>query len=618
VTNNFQLGTWLVEPSLNTISRNGTTVQLEPKVMSVLVCLAEHAPEPVSKEELLKTVWPGTFVGEGVLTRSIFELRRVFEDEAKEPRVIQTIAKRGYRLVAPVVPVNGTNLSPENQSDAGTTKGRTMRLGMLMGVGLAVLLVVMLGVAPNTWWSRVRGTGDVPGIRSLAVLPLTNLSADPQQEYLSEGMTDALITELSQIGQLRVISRTTTSRYKTTEKSLPQIAQELSVDGIVEGTVQRSGDRVRVTAQLIYGPADRHLWAMSYERDLGDVLGLEQNIATAIAHEIQVRVTPEETARLKRIRRPNPKALDAYLQGRYHLNHVGRGAGYEDYKKAIEYFQRAIAEDPNFAPAYTWLAEIYDNSYSDSKTIMPLEKAAVSKALELDPDLAKTHQLLGSIRFYYDWNWPEAEREFKRSLELDSNSAWAHNRYSLYLAVMGQPGEAMSEAQKARELDPAGEYMSESLRLLGRYDEAIEVARQYLEFNSQDGFAHWNLFETYSRKGMQRETVDELEQTWRLFGFADVAARVRKAYGKSDYRAAMKESAKALEGLYARRVLILPGEIARDYVYLDDKEQALNWLRKAYEERDGELVFLARDAAWDPLRSDPRFREVVRRVGLPQ
>ncbi len=619
----FQLGPWLVEPSLNTVSRNGTTVQLEPKVMAVLVCLAEHHGEAVSKENLLKTVWPDTFVGEGVLTRSIFELRQVFKDEVKKPRVIQTIAKRGYRLVAPVVPVSRTvqqSAGEETEADqtAARPGGRTLRLGILMGLGLAALLMAILALAPNKWWPSLRGTADVPQIRSLAVLPLTNLSANPEQEYLSEGITEALITELSQIGQLRVISRTTTRRYKKTDKPLPQVAHELAVDGIVEGTVQRSGNRVRVTAQLIYGPADRHLWAMSYERNLGDVLTLEQDIATAIAREIQAKVTPEEEARLRRVRQPSPKALDAYLQGRYHLNHIGRGAGYEDYRKAIEYFQQAIAEDPNFAPAYTWLAEIYDNSYSDPKVIMPLEKAALAKALALDPNLAKTHQLLGSVRFFYDWNWPEAEREFKQSLELDPNSAWTHNRYSLYLAVMGHPEEAMSEAQTARELDPAGEYLSETLRLSGQYDDAIEVVRKYLEFNPNDGFAHWSLFQIYRRKGMQRESINELEQTWKLFGFADVASSVRKSYGHSDYRAAVKVSAKALEQLYARRVLILPAETARNYVYLDDREQALRWLHKAYEERDGDIVFLARDAAWDPLRTDPRFQEIVRQVGLPK
>ena len=281
----IQVGPWLVEPSLNIVSRNGTAVRVEPKVMEVLVCLAAHPGEVLSKEELLKAVWPDTFVTDDALTHCISDLRRVLEDDAREPRVIQTIPKRGYRLVASVVPANGAQ--PSTQAVPTTVTGavtrRVRRLWTWAAVGGVVLILVLLVALRG----RRADAGAVPPIHSLAVLPLQNLSADPAQEYFSDGMTDALITDLAQIGSLRVISRTSIVHYKKTEKTLPEIAGELKVDGIVEGTVQRDGDRVRITAQLIYAPSDKHLWAKSYERDMRDVLGLEQDVADDIANQVR-------------------------------------------------------------------------------------------------------------------------------------------------------------------------------------------------------------------------------------------------------------------------------------------------------------------------------------------
>ena len=316
------MGSWLVQPSLNTVSRNGTSAQLEPKVMAVLVCLAEHAPEPVSKEKLLQAVWPDTFVGEGVLTRSVFELRRIFGDEAKEAKVIQTIAKRGYRLVEPVVPNGSAPRTPGNGTapvaDLHTQPKpdhRTMRLGILVGLGMAALLVAILGFAPNKWWQRLRGlTG--PEIRSLAVLPLQNLSGDVSQDYFADGMTEELITELSRLSSVRVISRTSIMRYKNANKPLPEIARELGVEGIIAGSVLRSGDQVRITAQLIYAPQDKNIWAQSYERDVKDVLALQSAVASSIASEIRVQMKPGEQAQLNSSRTVNLKAHEAYLQGR--------------------------------------------------------------------------------------------------------------------------------------------------------------------------------------------------------------------------------------------------------------------------------------------------------------
>ena len=268
----FRIAAWLVQPQLNTVSNNGSTVRLEPKVMEVLVCLAQHAGQPVSKEELLQTVWSNTFVTDDVLKRSISELRRVFEDDVRESRIIQTIPKRGYRLLVAVEPVNGVQSVPPAQPGQESLKaGRNWRTLALFSGGVAALLFLLLGASYFFSRERLFGKSADPQIRSIAVLPLQNLSGDPSQEYFSDGMTDALITDLAQIGSLKVISRTSSMQYKQSKKSLPEIGRELSVDGIVEGSIQRSGDRVRITAQLIHGPSDRHLWANSYEGDFRDV-----------------------------------------------------------------------------------------------------------------------------------------------------------------------------------------------------------------------------------------------------------------------------------------------------------------------------------------------------------
>src|SRR5215831_17509481 len=284
----FRLGAWLVDPSLNTICRNGTAVHVEPKVMEVLVCLAKHTGEAVSKEELLQAVWPDTFVSDHALKGCISDLRRLLEDDAREPRFIQTIPKRGYRLVAPVVPANGA--AESTPASSGTLPGQstTGRVRFRAATFAAAVLILTLLIAAT---NRLRDSSVAHAIHSLAVLPLQNLSSDPAQEYFSDGMTDALITDLAQIGSLKVISRTSSMQYKQTRKSLPEIARELKVDGFVEGTIQRSGDRVRITAQLVHGPSDKHLWANSYERDIRDVFMLERDVAGDVARHVQARLT---------------------------------------------------------------------------------------------------------------------------------------------------------------------------------------------------------------------------------------------------------------------------------------------------------------------------------------
>jgi TolB-like protein/DNA-binding winged helix-turn-helix (wHTH) protein len=408
----FRVGSWVVKPSLNTISRNGTTARVEPKVMEVLVRLAEHPGEALSKENLLHTVWPDTFVSDDALKHCISELRQVFEDDAREPHVIQTIPKRGYRLLAPVESANGSKDSSARAvagqvAVAGTNPRRLRNWAVAIG---AILLVSALLIALTRAWLRGRpvGAAGVPSIHSLAVLPLQNLSADPAQEYFSDGMTDALITSLAQIGSVKVISRTSSMQYKQANKSLPEIARELDVDGIVEGTVQRSGDRVRITAQLIQGPSDKHLWAHTYDGDVHDTFALERDITDDIARHVQERITPAKATQITQPKRVDARVFDAFLQGNYHLQSFGKGGGDEEKRNAAEYFQQAIDADPSFAPAYVGLAKAHLWLIWPSSQDAEIAKKAAEHALALDPNLSDAHETLGGINLA-SWKWSAAE-----------------------------------------------------------------------------------------------------------------------------------------------------------------------------------------------------------------
>jgi len=621
----IRFGVFEVDLHAGELRKHGVKIKLQDQPLQILRVLLEQPGMVVTREEIQKRIWPAdTFVDfDHGLYNAIKRLREALSDTADTPRYIETIPKRGYRFVGSL---NGqrktdTSIEPIVGHPAGSTsRPRWRRLALaalvVLAAAAAALALDVKGIR-----SRFFPASSPPAIRSLAVLPLQNLSGDSNQEYFADGMTDALITELSQINSLKVISRTSTMRYKKTDKLLPQVARELGVDGIVEGTVQRSGDRVRITAQLIYAPTDQHLWAQSFDQNLGDALSLEQNLAFAIARRIRARLTPQEEARLAESHTVNPKALDAYLLGGHLGANVSTGAGAQDAEKSIEYFQKAIAEDPNFAEAYAELASAYQVSFLRSKDVIPLAKTAVKKAIELDPELARAHEVLGSIHLTYDWDWRLAETELKRALELNPNSPWTRNRYALYLAAVGRLDEAKVELQRAAELDPTGAYGdgygTGIFPIFREYDQLIEAERKRLEFTPDDGSLHWELYRLYALKGMQRESIKELSETWRLFGFDDIAIAVDAAYRRSGYRGATLESIQHLELLYEQKVLFLPSEIARMYSFLGEKDNALKWLRIAYDERDDDLILLKVDPAWDSLRFDPRFMVLVQQVGIP-
>ena len=424
------------------------------------------AGEPVGKEELLRSVWTDTFVSDDVLSRSIFELRRVFEDDARQPTFIQTIPKRGYRLVAPVEPVDETHPEAVATSIRRPSLEPRERAGYRWKASVAagVMTIVLLLLAANAGGVRDRLFPRIaPPIRSLAVLPLLNLSGDPGQEYFADGMTEELITELSRLSGMKVISRTSVRRYKNSSKSLPEIARELHVDGIVEGSVTRSGDRVRITAQLINAHTDANQWAETFDHDERDVLALQRSVATSIATTIKAKTLPASTFKLSSPHQVNLKAHEALLRV-WHESDIGGAlsnrqgmqlASEEHYRRAVEYFKEAIREDSNFAPAYLGLAL--------SVFTMEEAEAVVKKALEIDDGLSDGHLILGAIELVRDRNWQDAERELERAIELSPSNAAAHRGYAYFLDASGRMDEGMREYERAQELDPGKDHLAGAL-----------------------------------------------------------------------------------------------------------------------------------------------------------
>jgi TolB-like protein/Tfp pilus assembly protein PilF len=485
--------------------------------------------------------------------------------------------------------------------------------------GLVALLALLLGVNVGRLGNRPHSPPSAQRIRSLAVLPLENLSGDAAQDYFADGMTEELTTNLAKIGALRVISRTSAVRYKGTKKSLPEIARELNVDGVVEGSVERSGDRVRITAQLIHGPTDTHLWAESYERDLRDVLALEDEVAKAIADEVRIKLTPSERAGLAGARPVDPEVYEAYLKGRYYWSQ--RTA--EGEQKGLEYFQRAITLDPNYAVAYAGVADSYvvlgAHGHLPVKEAFPKARAAAIRALELDGTLAEAHTSLGTVKTFYDWDWPGSEREFRRALELNPNYPTGHHWFSHYLAAVGRLDEAVDEIKRARELDPFGVtvniWLAATLYYSHRYDEAIKQYRTTLELYPERTDVYGSIGDCYAQKGMHPEAVAEWQQSLALGGDAQLAAHLERAYKSSGYTGYLQARLDQMKAS-AQTKAVSPLDFAYTYSLLGDKEHTLEWLEKAYEARDPWLYVKA-DPRLDNLRADARFQSLIRRMGLP-
>ena len=619
------------DPDTGRLWAGAQEVRLTPKSAAVMTLLVAHAGEPVTKENLFASVWPDTAVSDDALTTCIAELRRALEDDARQPRFIETRHRRGYRFAAPLSPVEEDAAPTPDQPAAGAVSAPApasparpgqRRARWILGVAAGALVVLLIASCPRF------GAAPAPAspIRSLAVLPLANLTGDPAQEYFSDGMTDALITNLASLSALRVISRQSVMRYKGSTKPLPEIARELGVEGVVEGSVVRSGGRVRITAQLVHAPTDRHLWARSYERRMEDVLALQGELSRAIAEEVRLTIGMKESQRLTPERTVKPEAYDAYLLGRHHWNLRTE----QSLDKALSYFQAAIAADPDFALAHAGLALAYGPrlvyGYVPPGHGLAEQKTAALRALELDPGLGEARAALGSVRTQ-EWDWQGAETEFRNAIEARApTTLW----YGWYLYAVGRADEALVQERRAMELDPLNIMVNRALAqflgatgqdeaALAQWNRALELEPDHAQSELQIALLHFErgriekgsmyLDRARSHAGDDPLTVAQLAVACAVSGNADEA---RHLLGRLKTQSASRYVSK-----------VLPAYV---HLALDERDRAFALLEEAYRARDPLLIsiqmgtvgpfrYVTKERA-AALHSDPRFGDLLRRMGL--
>ncbi len=634
----FEFGPFRLDPAERLLLREKVPVQLPPKAFDALVVMVESRGRLLGKDELLRAVWPDTFVEESNLALYISILRKALRDGEDGFQFIETVPRHGYRFIAMVREIGGgspdTNVSsvseptPQTSTEVSEGSGASdnarsrhrLRSPAFAIAGLVALLAILI-LALLVWKSQRSPAPEL--MRSLAVLPLQNLSGDPAQQYFADGMTEALITDLAKIPGLKVISRTSIMQYKDSHERLPSIAHELGVDGIVEGSVLRSGDRVRITAQLVRGATDQHLWAESYERDLHDLVALQDEVSRSIATQIQKQIAPPSPQRLATSAAINPQARENYMKGRYFWN-LRSEAGY---LKAIDYFQLAVNEDPQYAQAYAGLADAYallgslpETSIRDSA--MPKAKEMALTAIKLDDSLADAHTSLAFVEMHYEWKFKEAEQEFKRAIALDPSYCTAHQWYAIDLVALGRMDEAVAELKRARETDPLSAIintdMAEMLYWARRYDEALQQARATVDMDPNFAHAHRVLGRIYAQRQMFPEAIAEGKRAVALSGdnawmLLDLATIYVQAGKKTEAQDCMTRVARNSPG----GVLPDAGSAVELYAELGDLDRAFKVMEAEYKRRDGGMILLNTTPTGAGIRSDPRFQQLLQRVGLP-
>jgi len=601
----YRFDTLTLDVRTGELTHVGTRIPLREQPLQLLLALLEQPGELVTREALVNRLWPaGTFVDfDRGLNKAVNHLREALGDSADQPRFIETFPRKGYRFIAPVTFEDDT--LPESPPQS-VPRGLRMRTWIIVAASAIACLGVLVGanVGGIRDWAAGRWRS-TPQISALAVLPLENLSRDPEQEYFADGITDALITDLAKVSNVRVTSRTSMMHYKATKKSIKDIGRELHVDAVVEGTVTRSGNRIRITAQLIQVSTDMHLWAEAYERDVSEILTVQNEVATDIARRVSAVVKP-----LGQARRVNAEAYGAYLKGRYFFyQYTNQG-----WQQSIDNFNQAIESDPNFAPAYSGLADAYlvAGAYGAIPGPEALThcKAAAAHALELDDKLASAHYALATAYAWYDWNWENAEREFHRALELDPNDALGRNWYGGYLSLRGRHDEAVDEHERARELEPfsliINANLARSLYWAHRYDEAIVQAKKTLQMDPGFGVAlfwlegslrHKNLFEQAVALRLAISTPERAESirnTFQTEGFAGIL----RADGET-----FKNSGELISA-------------ARCFAQIGEKLEALSLLEDCYVHRCSSMATLKAEPDFDVLRSEVRFQNLLERLRL--
>lgn len=611
----IRFGVFEVDLRGGELRKNGVKIKLQEQPFRVLVTLLRHAGDVVTREELRRELWPAdTFVDfDHGLNAAVKRLRDALDDSAENPRFIETLPRHGYRFIRLMVP------------DAIQPKTANSSLKR-WGLPLVVVVVLIAFVLFRLDGGGLRGKGlfrasAQPQIHSLAVLPLTNLSGDPQQDYFADGMTDELITELSRIGSLKVISRTSVMQYKGEKKKpLPEIGRELNVDAVMEGSVMHSGNQVRIATHMIYAPADQNLMTETYERSLGDVLRLQREVAEAITQQVRAKLTPEQQARFQQAREVNPEAYQAYLMA-ISLDQTRQ----QEIKKSQIYLEKAIQKDPGFGPAYVELAWRYI-SLGQFRWVSPQDayspaKQALRKGLELDEKNCKAHFLLAWLAWRYDWDWQTAEKEFRHAVELCPNDAWIHYHHAYYSAWNGREAEALAEIEQARELDPL---LFDALRgkalvsfQLRNYKAMIEAGRQCVASDANSWLAHYLLGVGYDGYAQPLEAIPEYQKAVELSGSnQDPAAALAHAYATIGRRAEAKKILREWQR-QSQTSYVSPYMISTVYASLGEKDKAFEYLEKAYQEKSSDLsYFLKSDLRIDNIRSDPRFVDWLRRMSL--
>lgn len=655
VQNLYEFGPFVLDPGERLLHYGASRLELPPRAFDTLLALIENNGRLLEKDTLMRTVWGDTIVEENNLSQVIYMLRKALRDGEDGSRYIETVPKRGYRFVAAVKEKEKEKVR-ETFDSSGNHSGQlhasappaassadaippdhplaaehdphtadrlypyaTFQHGLL--IILAVLFILALLIAASVRRGLFQPAEPGP-IRSIAVLPMQNLSTDPSQEYFVDSMTDELITDLAQIHELKIVSKTSVMQYKGTRSPLPQIGRDLGVDAIIEGSVLRSGDKVRITAQLIRASTDRHIWAAAYDGDMKDILSLQARVAEAITNEVKLNLTAEESRLLHPRRDPAPEAVDLYLRGRYAFNQ----RNVDGFHKSIQYFNAALKKDPNFAQPYAGLADSYTLLvlYGSDPALMDDAKTAAEQALELDPNSAEAHTSLAAILILHDWDWSAAEREFQRALELNPNSARAHHWYgNLLLGPEGRHDEAIAELQRARELDPLSAIINAdtgyAYYLAGRYDLALPIYQKVLAANPDFLPVHFYLAQYYRQNGQYDLWLQEIMEDYRLAGFPAHARSVEQLYRQGGFRSVLEAEAKSpasLSPAMSKKLRLDVCNSAQADVALGKNIQALNALEDCYRDDDIALLYAKVDPAWTPIRPTPRFQSLLQRIGL--
>ena len=608
------------------IRRNGSLLRLERLPMELLVLLASRQGELVTREEVIERLWgKGVYLDtEQGINTAIRKIRICLRDRPENPKYIQTVVNKGYRFVPPVTilepliavpaqrataaaasPVVPPIAVPVRRSFRGLSSGPwTLIAGAAMAVMVALAAIYIIKTRPTD--------ATASKIKSLAVLPFQNLSGDPSQNYFADGITDELITMLAKNSGLRIISRTSVMRYQKVQRPLPDIARELGVEGILEGSVGRFGTRVHINVQLIYAPTDIHVWADSYDRDASDVISLQSEVAQTIAR--QVGLTASASSRPPK--RLNPEAHDAYLMGRYYWFAA-------NYDKSREFFQKAISLQPDYAVAWSGLADSYIgpavSGEGPTANASAYAEPAAQKALALDDSAAEAHLTMAAVYYFLRWNWAGAERESRRAIEIDPRLAEARHIRSQILRTLERTDEALQEAKEGTELDPFARPGVMALALIHarKFDAAISEARLRIEAQPDNAQLHDMLRSAYMHRGMEKETAEQWEVVLQLSGDKEGALAVHKAFTRGGLEAVHEWQLSRLnEG--ARKGYVAQLDIAAVYAHLRRKEDALHYLELAYQQREPWLVHIQNMPSFDFLHHEPRYQVIVKKMGLPE